>query len=150
MEEKKKRNTRQYHLNKTTIKATKFGMTLFNGTYLWSFLSNQKNYTILRFRSHYSIITTTIITTGYLQKFQDGLQILAVRGFRKPVEEISQEELNACLRVSTHLRGLQLQKFINEIRTSISHNVCFRLSASLNKTFAQVCTAITLLDKLEV
>ena len=90
------------------------------------------------------------ITTGYLQKFQDGLQILAVRGFRKPIEEISQEELNACLHVSTHLRGLQLQKFINEIRTSGSHNVCFRRSASLNKTFAQMCTAITLLDKLEV
>ena len=26
------------------------------------------------------ITTTTTITTGYLQKFQDGLQILAVRG----------------------------------------------------------------------
>ena len=25
-------------------------------------------------------LTTTTITTGYLQKFQDGLQILAVRG----------------------------------------------------------------------
>ena len=95
-------------------------------------------------------IITTIITTGYLKKFQDGLQILAVRGFRKPIEEISQEELNACLHVSTHLRGLQLQKFINEIRTSGSYNVCFRRSASLNKTFAQMCTAITLLDKLEV
>ena len=76
--------------------------------------------------------------------------ILAVRGFRKPIEEISQEELNTCLHVSTHLRGLQLQKFINEIRTSGSHNVCFRRSASLNKTFAQMCTANTLLDKLEV
>ena len=32
--EKKKRNTRQYHLNETTIKATKFGMTIFNGAYL--------------------------------------------------------------------------------------------------------------------
>ena len=35
---------------------------------------------------------TTTITTGYLQKFQDGLQILAVPGFRKPIEEISREE----------------------------------------------------------
>ena len=63
---------------------------------------------IARFYDLNHIITTTIIT-GYLQKFQDGLQILAVRGFRKPIEEISQKELNACLYVSTHLRGLQLQ-----------------------------------------
>ena len=39
---------------------------------------------------------------------------------------------------------------MNEIRKSGSHNVCFRRSASLNKTFAQMCTAITLLDKVEV
>ena len=89
----KKRNTRQYHLNKTTIKATKFGMTLFNGTYLWSFLSNQKNYTILRFRSHYSIITTTIITTGYLQKFQDGLQILAYEVFENRSKKFLKKSL---------------------------------------------------------
>ena len=55
----------------------------------------------------------------------------------KPIEEISQEELNACLSVSTHLRGLQLQEFIHEIRTSGGHNVCFRRSAPLSKTFAQ-------------
>ena len=41
----------------------------------------------------------------------------------KPIEEIFQEELNACLSVSTRLRGLQLQKFIYEIRTSGGHNV---------------------------
>ena len=68
----------------------------------------------------------------------------------KPIEEISQEELNACLYVSTHLRGLQLQKFIYEIRTSGGHNVRFRRSAPLSKTFAQMCTALTLLDNLEV
>ena len=37
----------------------------------------------------------------------------------KPIEEIYQEELKACLSVYTHLRGLQLQKFIHEIRTYI-------------------------------
>ena len=68
----------------------------------------------------------------------------------KPIEEISQEELSACLYVSTHLRGLQLQKFIYEIRTSGDYNVRFRLSAPLSKTYAQMCTALTLLDKLEV
>ena len=31
---RKERNTRQCHLNIKTIKAAKFGMTLFNGTYL--------------------------------------------------------------------------------------------------------------------
>ena len=30
----KERNTKQCHLNITKIKATKFGMALFNGTYL--------------------------------------------------------------------------------------------------------------------
>ena len=49
----------------------------------------------------------------------------------KPIEEISQEEFNACLSVSMHLRGLQLQKFIHEIRTSGGHNVRFRRSAPL-------------------
>ena len=49
-----------------------------------------------------------------------------------------------------HLQGLQLQKFIHEIRTSGGHNVRFRHSAPLSKTFAQMCTALTLLDKLEV
>ena len=29
---------------------------------------------------HINLTTTTTITTGYLQKFQDGLLILAVRG----------------------------------------------------------------------
>ena len=32
--QRKERNTRQCHLNITIIKATKFNMTLFNGTYL--------------------------------------------------------------------------------------------------------------------
>ena len=97
---------------------------------------------IARFYDLDHIITTTIITTGNLPKFHNGLQILAVRGFQKPIEEIS-----------TLLRGLQLQKLINEIRTSGSHYVRFRCSATLSKTFqpfAQMCTAITLLDKLEV
>ena len=66
------------------------------------------------------------------------------------MEEISQEELNACLYVSTHLRGLQLQTFIYKIRTSGGHNVRFCRSAPLSKTFAQLCRALTLLDKLEV
>ena len=64
----------------------------------------------------------------------------------KPIEEIFQEELNAYLYVSTHLRGPQLQKFIYEIRTSGSHTVGFLRSAPLSKTFAQMCTALTLLD----
>ena len=58
--------------------------------------------------------------------------------------------LNACLYVCTHLRGVQLQKFIYEIRTSGGHDVRFRRSAPLSKTFAQMCTALTPLDKLEV
>ena len=53
------------------------------------------------------------------------------------MEEIFQEELNACLYVSTHLRGLHLQKFIYEIRTS-GHNVCFLRSAPHNKTSVNV------------
>ena len=65
-----------------------------------------KIFKIARFYDFLDHITTTI-TTGYLQKFQDGLQILAVRGQLKPIEEISQEELYACLYVFTHLRGLQ-------------------------------------------
>ena len=56
--------------------------------------------------------------------------------FSKPIEEIFQE-LNARLYVSTHLRGLQLQKFIYEIRTS-GHNVCFLRSAPHNKTSVNV------------
>ena len=87
-------------------------------------------------------ITTTTITTGYLSN-PGGKRL-------KPIEEISQEELNACLYVSTYLRGLQLQKFIYEIRTSGGHNVRFRRSAPLSKTFAQTCTALTLFDTLEV
>ena len=88
--------------------------------------------------------TTTTITTGYLQQI---LGWLANPGGKrlKPIEEISQEELDACLYVSTHLRGLQLQKFSYEICTSGGHNVRFRRSAPLNKTFAQMCTALTLL-----
>ena len=39
---------------------------------------------------------------------------------------------------------------IYEIRTSGGHNVCFRHWAPLSKTFALMCTAITLLNKLEV
>ena len=56
----------------------------------------------------------------------------------KPIEETSQEEVNAYLYVSMHLRGLQLQKFDYEIRTSDGHNVRFRRSAPLSITFAQM------------
>ena len=66
------------------------------------------------------------------------------------MEQISQEELNACLYVFTHFRGLQLQKFSYEICSSGGHNVRFRRSEPLSKTFAQICTALTLLDKFEV
>ena len=62
----------------------------------------------------------------------------------KPIEDISQEELYACLYVFTHLRGFQ-EKFVYEIRTSGGHNVRFRRSAPLSKTFALMCTALTLL-----
>ena len=37
------------------------------------------------------------------------------------------------------------KKFIYEIRTSGGHNVRFRRSAPLSKTFAQMCTALTVL-----
>ena len=43
-----------------------------------------------------------------------------------------------------------IKKFIYEIRTSSGHNVCFRRLVPLSKTFAQMYTAFTLLDKLEV
>ena len=49
----------------------------------------------------------------------------------------------------TRLQRLQ-EKFIYEIRTSGGHNVRFRRSAPLSKTFAQMSTALTLLDNLEV
>ena len=57
--------------------------------------------------------------------------------FSKPIEEIFQEELDVCLYVSTNLRGLQLQKFIYEIRTS-GQNVCFLRSVPHNKTSVNV------------
>lgn len=38
--------------------------------------------------------------------------------FLKPIKYISQEESNACLHVSTHLRMLQLQESFYEIRTN--------------------------------
>ena len=47
---------------------------------------------------HINLTTTsTTITTGYFQKFQEGL----------PIEEISQGEFNACLYVSMHLGTVQ-------------------------------------------
>ena len=85
----------------------------------------------------YITTTTTTITTGYLKKISGWLANPGGKRL-KPIEEISQEELNACLYVSTHLRGLQLQKFIYEIRTSGGHNVRFHRSAPLSKTFAQL------------
>ena len=57
--------------------------------------------------------------------------------FETDPEEISQEEiLNGCFFVSPHLQGLQLQKFIYEIRTS--GNVRFLPSAPHSKTSVNV------------
>ena len=58
----------------------------------------------------------------------------------KPIKEISQEELNAGLSVSTHLQGLQLQKIIHEIRTSGGHNKCS--FPSLGTTQQNLCTNV--------
>ena len=67
----------------------------------------------------------------------------------KPIEEISQEELYACIYVFMHLRRLQ-EKLIYEIRTSGGHNVRFLRSAPLRKTFAQMCTALIYASQIEV
>ena len=58
-------------------------MTLFNGTYLRKFpLKIRKIAPIFTKKNCTYHEKTTTITIGYLKKTQDGLQILAVRGFR--------------------------------------------------------------------
>ena len=90
------RNARQCHLNNNN-KSHTFVLTLFNSTYIWIFLyKSKKLHLSIRFYylDHVSRTTTTTITTGYLQNFQDGLQILAVRlRFSKPIEEIFKKTL---------------------------------------------------------
>ena len=114
-------------------------MTLFNSTYLNFPLQIEEIAPIdkiLRFRSR--IKDNNNYNNNWLPSKLSGW--LATPGgtrFSKPIEEIFQEEPNACLYVSTHLRGLQLQKFIYEIRTS-GHNVCFLRSAPHNKTSVNV------------
>ena len=70
----KERNTRQCHLNRTTIKATKFGMTLL------LVRISEVSFKIGKIARFYDLDHITTTTTGYLKKFQDGLRILAVRG----------------------------------------------------------------------
>ena len=80
----------------TTIKATTFVMTLFNSTYIRIFLyKSKKLHLSIRFYDldHVSTTTTTTITTGYLQNFQDGLQILAVRVFRNRSKKFFKKSL---------------------------------------------------------
>ena len=85
---------------------------------------------ILRFRSHNHNNNNNRLPS----KLSGWLANRGGTRFSKPIEEISQEELNSWLCVSTHLRlGLQLQKFIYEIRTS-GHNVRFLRSAPRSKT----------------
>ena len=84
---------------------------------------NRKNCTYLYDFDH----EETTITTGYLQKTQDGLQILAVRGFRnRSGRNFSRRDFKMpaflFLRI---LQGLQLQKFIYEIRTRAAMFVFF-------------------------
>ena len=81
-----------------------------------------KIFKIARFYDFLDHITTTI-TTGYLQKSQDGFMPAYM-----------------FLRIYEDFRW-----FIYEIRTSGGHNVRFRRSAPLSKTFALTCTALTLL-----
>ena len=124
----------------TTIKATTFVMTLFNSTYIRIFLLQIEEIAhidkILRFRSR--INKNNNYNNNRLPlKLSRWLANPGGTRFSKPIEGILQEELNACLYVSTHLRGLQLQKFIYEIRTS-GHNVCFLRSAPHNKTSVNV------------
>ena len=100
-----------------------------------------KIFKIARFYDFLDHITTTI-TTGYLQKFQDGLQILAVRGLSQSKKFLRKNFMPAFmfLRIYEDFRW-----FIYEIRTSGGHNVRFRHSAPLSKTFALMCTALRLL-----
>ena len=89
--------------------------------------------------------TTTTITTGYLQKFQDGLQILAVRGLNRSKKFLKKSLMPAFL-------FLRIYEDSSYKSSSIKSNERrFGRSALLiSKTFAQTCTALTLLDKLEV
>ena len=79
-------------------------MTLFNGTYLRSFLQNLQNCKILQFfRSH----NNNNINNWLPSKISGWLANPGGKRL-KPIEEISQEELYACLYVFTNLRGLEM------------------------------------------
>ena len=62
-----------------------FGMTPFNGTCLRSLHLSLRFYDL----DH----VTTTITTGYLNKFQDGLKILPVRGSRNQPKKFLKKSL---------------------------------------------------------
>ena len=105
-------------------------MTLFNSTYLWSFIAPIDK--ILQFISS---TNNNNDNNNRLPSKLYGLQILAVQGFRNRSKTFFKKRLMPAFisYVSTHLRGLQLQKFIYEIRTS-GHNVRFLRPAPHNKT----------------
>ena len=138
MDEKKKkiryaiyrRNTRNYGQCRPSNKrkATKFGMRLFNGTYLLAFpikfckISNM-NVKILRIYEDY--VTTTIFTLLLLNGFPSS----GGTKFSKPMEEISKKRNGFLKR-----RHVSLLKFINSLhlRAVIDR---FLRSLPLNKPF---------------
>ena len=96
------------------------------------FFKIRKNCTILRFRSH----NNNNNNNNRLYTFKNFR--MACKSWRYEVFENRSRKISR-LYVSTHLQGLQLQKFINEIRTSGSHNVRFRRSAPLSEN---ICTNV--------
>ena len=93
------RNARQCHLNNNN-KSHNVRYDIFNSTYIRIFLyKSKKLHLSIRFYDldHVSRTTRTTITTqtttGYLQNFQDGLQILAVRGFRNRSKKFFKKSL---------------------------------------------------------
>ena len=124
-------------------------MTLFNGTYLRSFLLNQKN---RRFYDLDHIIqhnNNNNNNNRYLQKFQDGLQILSVRGFQNRLKKFLKKSL---MPVFMFLRICEDFSYKSSSMKSVRAAAIMFVSVARHhsKTFVQMCTAITLLDKLEV
>ena len=81
----------------------------------------------------------------------EGLQILAVRGFRNRLKKFLQKSLMPVFlffRIYRICKDFSCKKFVYEIRTR-GNNVRFLPSAPHSET-SVMCTTITLLDKLEV
>ena len=124
----------------TTIKDTTIVVTLFNSTYIRIFLYKLKKFHLsirVYDLDHVSTTTTDYNNNRLPSKLSGWLANPGGSRFSKPIKEIFQEELNVCLYISMHLRGLQLQKFIYEIRTR-GHNICFLRSAPHNKISVNV------------